>query len=1039
MIDTKTYDVFLSYAHKDVEGHPERERYLKELKGGIERLAGKPLVFLDSESIQPGETWNSKIMVGIHSCKVFLCLLSRNYLNSEYCKREYLWWSKKELRSGRLRKMTLPIYYVQFPEDIDCVATSSELAKDLLSFQLAHGARPWFIDGENAFQEALIRERLDAVVSCTDEFLARTTKDLGFCSVAPYNPDFVGRLVELRKLWELCRSGRYPVIHANAGVGKTDLARAYVHGFADEYPQGRFEVKMSGVSSWAEAINRLLEGVEMSASKPAISAKDLLGVTDEILPVNLEERAQCVWRLIEQRALKGPLVLLLDNLDDMTLLGKRGWRELVQREYSPNIHIVVTTRNTPVLMESSRFVSFNLGNLDADAAIELLRNYCKNAPINLDKPQDDDDPECKAARDLANLLENHAWSLTIVGGDVGENWRGGMTFKKKFEAIKDHFKIGSAEVLLDQSFAAIAKKNVGVVAIELLQVASLFPPELIPLALIGEYFNKYLSMSVSDELGEGYCCQFLLDVLRRYHLLTCTCVAEDQPIPEDGFVSMHRITWFCVRSKYKLNYTYVLRRAQDVLFPYVEKQSGKYGSGRTGVSPERDAMIVSAIVPIYRELVKHVGREYCSALAKALRLLANIKRATDDNVAAKSLNEEAVAIYRELVKTDPSTYIPNLARALCAMGVVHEHECRYGEAQKRYEEAVGLWDDLKNRATGYSEFDVAVLKVNLGNLLSKTMNLAESYKFYLDAVAVGRRLLHERNIKSYPLLVIALKNLGVEKMADGNLDDADRFLAEALLHARAYAFHEPTDCKTLIFDVLTDIGELQRRRGLPVKANECYEECLRIQKELVAGERGSHLAGLARALLNQGRGMMSAGDYKGAEFCILESISYFRELVGKCRMVHLPGLGNALNTLGSVYFDQGAYTRAKEPFLSAVEIRKELVAFNRLAFSRALIQSLENLGRVQRILGHLQDAQRVLASAIDVCQKFVRDHPDRYESLLSSVMLEYGKLLIADGRSADDVFDQANALAMRHQNNPTCKKVLIGLKRLRARGACDEK
>ena len=172
MIDSKTYDVFLSYAHKDVDGHPEREHYLRALKDGIERLAGKPLVFLDSESIQPGETWNSKIMIGIHSCRVFLCLLSRNYLNSEYCKREYLWWCQKELRQGRLRKMTLPVYYVQFPEDLEDVAASSRMADELLAFQVGGDARPWFGEGENSFKEEIVRERLEDVIRRTDGFLA---------------------------------------------------------------------------------------------------------------------------------------------------------------------------------------------------------------------------------------------------------------------------------------------------------------------------------------------------------------------------------------------------------------------------------------------------------------------------------------------------------------------------------------------------------------------------------------------------------------------------------------------------------------------------------------------------------------------------------------------------------------------------------------------------------------------------------------------------------------------------------------------------
>lgn len=230
MLGENRYDVFLSYAHKDIEDHPERERYLVELKRGIERLAGKPLVFLDSESILPGETWNSKIMMGIHSCKVFLCLLSKNYLESEYCKREYLWWCQKELQRGRIRKMTLPVYYVRFPEDLEDVASSSRLADELLSFQFGSEARPWFGEGEDCFKEELVRERLEEVVARTNSFLdADKNVGLSFCSIRLYNRAFVGRLAELRKLWDLCRTERYYVRISDATVlAKAEAGVAFV-------------------------------------------------------------------------------------------------------------------------------------------------------------------------------------------------------------------------------------------------------------------------------------------------------------------------------------------------------------------------------------------------------------------------------------------------------------------------------------------------------------------------------------------------------------------------------------------------------------------------------------------------------------------------------------------------------------------------------------------------------------------------------------------------------------------------------------------
>ena len=88
------YGVFLSYSHKDAELYGRE--YIKQIKNAIEEcikeVAGEHrLVFLDTDALNEGDQWHAKIIEKMQECRVFVCLLSENYKESDYCTREKLW------------------------------------------------------------------------------------------------------------------------------------------------------------------------------------------------------------------------------------------------------------------------------------------------------------------------------------------------------------------------------------------------------------------------------------------------------------------------------------------------------------------------------------------------------------------------------------------------------------------------------------------------------------------------------------------------------------------------------------------------------------------------------------------------------------------------------------------------------------------------------------------------------------------------------------------------------------------------------------
>ena len=80
------YDVFLSYSHKDRDefGMEYILRIKEEIEEALAGIVANPRVFLDAEALHLGDLWHSKIMESLRQCKVFVCLISEQYLESEY-------------------------------------------------------------------------------------------------------------------------------------------------------------------------------------------------------------------------------------------------------------------------------------------------------------------------------------------------------------------------------------------------------------------------------------------------------------------------------------------------------------------------------------------------------------------------------------------------------------------------------------------------------------------------------------------------------------------------------------------------------------------------------------------------------------------------------------------------------------------------------------------------------------------------------------------------------------------------------------------
>ncbi len=531
--DTQSiYDVFLSYSHLDRDrfGMAHILRIKEEIERALADIVDHPLVFLDVEALNLGDLWHSRIMESLNQCKAFVCLVSDQYLNSDYCTRERIWWAAKQTRDGRFLDLPYPVYFVRLSDK------NRPAAKDLMSVEMDRAC--WF-DSLNqlkiTLREDFIRERLRNITTAVRRKFEKAEKAKSYCSVLPpLYENFVGRITELRELHEYCRQGKYPVIQAFGGVGKTELAAAYAYGFAHQYPMGRFLFRMEGVASWDEAFASALDMSGIGAGGGAKRVSEELDIRDELLEKKDRRKLhRAAAEAFLKRAEKGELLILLDNLDKETpLLRPEKMRDFLCGIPIPrSMHILATTRDSFRFGERDPFISYELHNLKDEEAFEMLC-LTGNGQYPFDRcPPTAENGEYRAAQEVIRLLDGHAWSMEIVSAFMADNYGNGFTFSMELDALrKKNLLAISAEFgtyreadkettviqLLRPTLDWLENVELGAEIRELAVFAACFNADDIPLYLLEEYWKLNFLNTVCSK---GVPFAYAVNRLVKYHLL----------------------------------------------------------------------------------------------------------------------------------------------------------------------------------------------------------------------------------------------------------------------------------------------------------------------------------------------------------------------------------------------------------------------------------------------------------------------------------------------------------------------------------------
>ena len=302
-----TYDVFISYARKD-DVDARVSTFVDALSRFHKVITGDDLrVFFDRDEIRSGDDWYLRLLESLRHSASMVALLSPAYLESEYCWIEWTTFERQAAVAMAVDQGIKPLVVVPQP--------GLEIALDTVNPTWLVGRTPWrslldplqrgtvdltagrdIDDLLNRLTEESIRRRLADLtgsIEIEDTFTGelvesvrwirrlRLRRDKAKASAAhrmpTLRPGFVGRVPELRAMRRALAEGTEVAVSAEGvgGIGKTEIAIAYAHAFAWDYPGGRWFIPAEGQIKLAPLLaNAMAEGLGVILTPEQLADSD---------------------------------------------------------------------------------------------------------------------------------------------------------------------------------------------------------------------------------------------------------------------------------------------------------------------------------------------------------------------------------------------------------------------------------------------------------------------------------------------------------------------------------------------------------------------------------------------------------------------------------------------------------------------------------------------------------------------------------------------------------------------------------------------
>jgi tetratricopeptide (TPR) repeat protein len=994
---------------------------LERISRDFKSFAGRPLrVFLDENEIHGMEDWRQKIQQSLRESHLFLAALSPNYLTSPYCRWEWEDYVRYEAMPQCLGEGVAPVFFVTLPDAADAktdqaIAGWIKEIQDRQTFDL----RPWHDAGEHALQQAHVKSTLGQLQISVRERLDRLER----ARRSPYNlirhnPAFVGRVRELAELRSALVLNKLGVVGAReeqmpgratvqglGGMGKTELALAYAHAFAWDYPGGRWQIGCEHIGDLRLALLQLAGPLKFEFTDD--ENKSLVLAFERVLR-ELIQRERCL--------------LLLDNVSDPSILEPE-YLDRLPRD--GRVDVIATTRlaprNIPGSAQAQTFIAVD--ELPEEDALALLRSHQPEGRF----PNQEEDGR---AREIVRLLEGFTLAVETAGIYLGR-YAGEVTcaqflrdlrarlLEQSEEAAGDSTVVVRHRERLLEKTLAFTLDTLSPEALHVLNLAALLPADSIALPWLRAVgAEQFVAFNDGPEVPNSAFHQTTETLLGLRLFQTAGVTDADGQLL---VARMHRLVQELLARRDHLTRVRLFSRSAGLSNTTAEKNfffGRQVGEASTtggdnsffGISAGQNNSAAS-YNSFWESLVQHAkGR--CEFLEEnwldwpnrweiePLRALSEALLAQEHSQAwwiAHSVGEllfnlaryaEAEQLMRRVFEITEQSWgadHPNVASALNNLALLLKATNRLAEAEPLMRRALAI-DEQRH---GVNHPTVANALSNLATLLFTTNRLAEAEPLMRRALAIDEQRDRPHHLK----LAIRLNNLATLLMATNRLGEAEPLVRRALaIDERRCGAEHPDVARDLnnLAQLLQDTNRLSEAEPLMRRVLAIDEQSYGTEHPSVAGD----LSNLAQLLLATNR------------------LSEAEPLMRRALAIDEQSYGPDHSAVASDLSNLAQLLKATNRLVDAEPLMRRALQMDEQSFGHGhpnVAINLNNLAKLLEAMQRLAEAEPMMRRVIEIALRFTKvtghEHPH-----LQSFLRNYAGLLQQMGRSQQEIQAQLKAV-----------------------------
>ena len=1011
------FDVFISYARIDNQplgDSPETsvsvgwvEAIRDELIDDHSRFSTERFtIFLDTKDIRDMDDWRHRILGALRSSKILLVCLSPNWSQSEYCLWEWEDYLRRQVHQLAGSDSVAVVMFAPIDESSD-VAESKSLQQILRkNYTDIHR---WFPLGPASLKHGELRNLMANLGESLWERIKRSRhaeKMPG--NLRRLNPHFVGRTAELTRIHESLGVGTIGVVtvlYGLGGQGKTELAIAYAHLYADELRAGCWVLRAEGKTEILTLIGELafLPEFKFNPTEEQKLEPELLG---RAVLLELERR------VAEYRSTDcndhTSVLLVIDNVSVPELLSPKQLDLLPRSEW---LRIMATTR---LDLKSSRqsLTVLPIDSLRLDEALALVREH---QPIRKAEGASVGDPSmgvpafASTSEETAALKvvrELNGFTLAVEQVAIFAGMHSETSFQGLLASLRDHgiertdllaeaIQLeGTGEqirhqqqqlgLILDETLHMLATRDSSLVStkvrdidsllsaspsISALQFAASFPPDSVPWPWLQKLTTeKHPELSQVDPFKPNP----WLSIRRRLEgmrLLT----SDDDVGRMHRLIAAHVITRRRDDSIENKVRTFIQTRADEI-----------ESSLASPPSWELDAMEAT--------LSKYLGRP---------NLPLSDESADLANAALKIA--EKLQSYRSL---QPALGLASLVKPLVAKLV--ESDPR----NKQWKLALSRSIEL------------------LGDLALVRGRNHEARRLFDESNSVAERLVKSDSdsIECRERLAISLSRLGTLTSNFGKSTEAKEFLEKSFENWTWLLEHVdvpyPEHRRNQVV-VLMNLGKIAKNRGEFTEANRHFNRHRDVIQQLLVDfpENIEWQRDLCIAWVNLGDLAMEEGRTSDAKQCFDESrrvILRLQESEPEYMMLNLD-LSLIMVRLANLELGQGRLHEARQILFDIVSIRRGLVSkdSDNPRWSWFLSLALREMGNFEKTAGYLPSARVFLEESMAIRRQLLENDPRNalWNDELASIERDLRDLSVKEGEP-DRLVAEANSIYQQLEVNP---------------------